>query len=267
MADSEHDLFPSQFIATPPATEYRADLGAPFGPVPRSFATVPRALRCCEPLAATQELQEVLAMRGRFRVGDYPDPYLDDILRTFRLIAGSHGYLEIGTFDRGNLAYVSGLLADDAIIIGLDVQDEPQRDSKLRDVLKPGQTYVPVVGDSRDPAVVARVGQILGDRQLDTLFIDGNHTAHAVLCDYANYEGFVRDDGIIMLHDSVWEGDQQYKGVADMLAEINTVDPVYLVDGTNPPRRFMRPMWKDQFWGVVAVVFAHDQLWRRRSGG
>jgi hypothetical protein len=46
-----------------------------------------------------------------------------------------------------------------------------------------------------------------------------------------------------------------YKGVADALAEIDKLDPLYLIPGERPCYRFMRPMWRDETWGVVAVHF------------
>jgi hypothetical protein len=240
-----------------------SNVGGPLGPVPRSFRIVPELLRCCGALPAKQELADVLALRNIFRMGDYPDPWMDDIVRAFRLVRGAKTYMEIGTFDRGNLAYASTLLADDAVIVGLDIRDDPVQDEKLRAFIKPSQTYLAIVGDSRLPSTFASVKDALGGREVDAVFIDGDHTAPAVLCDYTNCEALVQDGGVMLMHDSVWEGDADYKGVADALAEINAIDPVYLVDGNNPPLRFMRPPWRGSLWGVVGIVLASEQRWRQ----
>jgi LPS sulfotransferase NodH len=239
------------------------DLGAPFWPVPKSFLRIDPRLNGCQPLTTAFEIGEILKLRSKFRVGDYPDPYVNDISRAFRLMRGKKNYLEIGTFDRGNLAYMSTILSDDAMLIGVDTQDEPKRDSILRSFLKPGQTYHSVVGSSRNRQVVDRVRGLIGEERLDGIFIDGDHTAYGALSDYANYESMVSDEGIIFLHDSLWEGNSQYKGVADALEEINRHDQVYLIDGANPCRRFGRVMFRNENWGVVGVVFASDQTWRR----
>ena len=100
---------------------------------------------------------------------------------------------------------------------------------------------------------------------MDAVFIDGDHTAYGVMSDYARYEGLVGDSGVVLFHDSVWEGTPEHKGSADALCEIDKLDPVYLVDGDAPPRRFIRPMFRNEFWGVVGVVFASEQLWRNRT--
>jgi hypothetical protein len=239
------------------------DAGGPLGPIPKSFKKVPEALRCCEPLPADEEVAKAHTIRSIFRVGDSPEAWMNDVICSFRLIKRARTYLEIGTEDRGNLAFVSTLLANDAIIVGVDVKDNPVQDEKLQNFIKPTQTYVPIVGDSRLASTFAAVKDALHGHQLDAVFIDGDHTAHSVLCDYTNSETLIQNNGVILFHDSLWEGGDIYKGVADTLAEINTVDPVYLIDGINPPRRFMRSMWKASLWGVVGVVFARDQRWRQ----
>jgi predicted O-methyltransferase YrrM len=263
---SESTKYSSQFMKPDDVVESMtvADraVGAPFAPLPRSFLVVDPRLEVVQQLATTEEINNTTESRARFRVGDYGDPYLSDVLRAFRLLIGKRFYLEIGIFDRGNLAYVSSLLADDAVLIGIDVEDDPQRDAILRESLKPGQTYHPVIASSRSPEAVEAVRAILGENRLDAVFIDGDHTAYGALSDYALYEEFVRNDGVFLFHDSVWEGDKIHKGVCDALDEISRVEPVYLVDGTNPVRRFCRPVWRDSLWGVVAVVFASDQAWR-----
>jgi predicted O-methyltransferase YrrM len=260
-------LYPTQFaektkaVATLTAAEIA--LGAPSAPLPRSFYKVDPRLKVAQPLATEAEIAKTVEQRSKFRVGDYNHPYVSDVLRAFRLLEGKTFYLEIGIFDRGNLSYVASLLADDAVLIGIDVQDDKERDAILRASLKPGQTYHPVIFSSRSPDAVNAVRAVLGDNKLDAMFIDGDHTAYGTMCDYALYEDLIADDGLILFHDSVWEGDENYKGVCDALDEISRVDPVYMIDGSNPVRRFCRPLWRDSLWGVVAVVFASDQAWRK----
>lgn len=234
-------------------TEADRRFGAPCGPVPASFRRLPVRLEICASPASVQELQTATTLREPFLIKNYPAPYVHDIVRAFRQLSGLKSYLEVGTFDRGNLRYVSSLLADDALLIGVDTQDEPNRDAQLRSLLKPGQRYVSIVGDSRESSVVQKVAQALNGAPLQATFIDGCHTAHAVLCDYANYGDMVASGGVVMFHDSVWEGDDTYKGSADALAEIDKLDPIYLVPGQGHPYRFMRTMWRDAVWGVVAV--------------
>lgn len=227
--------------------------GAPLGPIPRSFLRIPRDLAICNPLASAEELEVAKRCRQPFLIDGYGTPYMHDVVRAFRTIRGKRTYIEVGTFDRGNLAYASDLLADDALLIGIDLQAEETRDAKLRQTLKPSQRYLSIVGDSRTPETIASVKAALGDRPLDAIFVDGGHTAHAVMCDYVNYGEMVYPGGVIMFHDSLWEGTSVYKGCADALAEIDKLDPIYLVDGKTPCHRFMRTLWRDEMWGIVGV--------------
>lgn len=252
---------PTRIIET--LTPAERKIGAPFAPLPRSFYQVDPRLSIAQPLASAEEVAATVANRIEFRVGDYAEPYVSDVLRAFRLLRGKRAYLEIGIFDRGNLSFVASLLEDDAVLIGIDIQPDEERDALLRASLKPGQRYHAVIGSSRDPEVVAQVTNLLGDRKLDGIFIDGDHTAYGALCDYSLYETLVADDGVFLFHDSVWEGDESFKGVCDALDEISRVEPIYMIDGSNPVRRFCRPVWRDSLWGVVAVIFASDQSWRR----
>jgi Methyltransferase domain len=227
--------------------------GAPLGPIPTSFRRIPSSLEVCRPPASPQELAEADQARAPFLIADYAKPYMSDIVRAFRLLRGMRTYVEIGIFDRGNLNYASSLLAEDALIVGVDPQAEPERDATVRRLIKPGQTYVNVVGDSREPNVGYAVRNALGTRAVDAVFIDGNHTAHAVLCDYVNYGEMIKPGGFVLFHDSLWEGDDTFKGSGDAIAEIDKLDPIYLVPGEGPCYRFMRPLWRDSVWGVVGV--------------
>lgn len=265
-SERQISIYPTQFIE--PARKLDTlgmenCAGAPFAPLPRSFYLVDRRLDVCQDLPSSDEVSQVLKFREKFRLGTYATPYVDDILRAFRLLNGKQVYLEIGIFDRGNLAFASSLLADSGLLVGVDIQEDAVRDGLLRASLKDQQTYKCVVGSSRSPQTVEQVREALNGRTVDVLFIDGDHTAFGAMCDYALYEEFMAPDGIILFHDSVWEGDETYKGVCDALAEIDKCDPVYLIDGSNPCRRFVRPLWRDALWGVVGVVFVSDQLWRR----
>ena len=263
----DSDRYPTQFVQptrkldTVTPADYA--IGAPFSPAPRSFYKVDPRLDVAQALATQEEISATIDRRAGFRVADYGDPYVADVLRAFRLLEGKRFYLEIGIFDRGNLAYVASLLDQGAVLIGIDVEEDVERDALLRSALKPGQTYHAVIASSRSAEAVDAVRQILGSDRLDAVFIDGDHIAYGPWADYALYEEFVANDGVFLFHDSVWEGDENHKGVCDALDEISRVDPVYLIDGDNPARRFCRPLWRDSLWGVVAVIFASDQAWRQ----
>ena len=71
-------------------------------------------------------------------------------------------------------------------------------------------------GDSRSGGTVAVLGEILGGRPIDHLFIDASHHYEAVRWDFTCYQSFVRSGGVIGLHDAHREG----TGVGRFLREL-----------------------------------------------
>ncbi len=250
------DYFPTQSVPTAGFTTISHSdvaLGAPLGPLPPAFLQIPAALARSSDLATPDELTAAQIARAPFHITGYSDPFMDDIVRAFRVFRGGSIYIEIGTFDRGNLAYAATLLADDALIIGVDMQDEPDRDARLHATLSPAQKYVPITGNSRDPRVAGAVKEALGGRLADGVFIDGDHTAFGVMCDYVNFSPLVRRGGFVMFHDALWEGNERYKGSSAALEQIDRFDPVYLVTARGPLCRYLPPLFRDTVWGSVAV--------------
>jgi cephalosporin hydroxylase len=58
-------------------------------------------------------------------------------------------------------------------------------------------------GDSHDPRMRDRVKRLFGDRQVDLLFIDGDHSYEGVRRDFDLYSPLVGKGGMIALHDIV----------------------------------------------------------------
>ena len=57
--------------------------------------------------------------------------------------------------------------------------------------------------DSHDPRVLIKLKKILGDKLIDFLFIDGDHTYEGVKKDFEMYSPLVRDGGVVAFHDIV----------------------------------------------------------------
>jgi len=235
-------------------------LGAPWPPLSASFRKIPPALLPCDPPATPEEEALAVEIRDEFLSPGQSAPFMRDVIRTARLLRGARTYAEIGIFDRGNLAYMSRVLADDAVLIGVDVDADRDRDRKLRSLLKPGQRYVFVQGDSRSQAVRDGVVEAMDGRALDCVFIDGGHDAFTVMHDYAVFSELVKPDGLVFFHDSLWEGDADFKGVAQALQEIDRLDPIYLVGGDHPCHRFIPSLWRTPLWGVMGVLPMSQRL-------
>lgn len=60
--------------------------------------------------------------------------------------------------------------------------------------------------DSQNEETLEEIQNILGERKLDFLFIDGDHTYKGVKKDFKRYSALMADGGIIALHDIVDHG-------------------------------------------------------------
>jgi cephalosporin hydroxylase len=108
---------------------------------------------------------------------------------------------EIGTFKGGTTFLLSQALESVDTTIGVDVLFRNM--TLMRYMKRPGQRLHFVRGSSYDPATVAEVEAELRGRQIDFLFIDGDHAYEGVSADFFAYRRFVRDGGLIAFHDIV----------------------------------------------------------------
>lgn len=210
-----------------------------------------------------EELIESLNIRRRLAFESDQDSlksvglaHFSDFVRAFRSLRGAKCYLEIGTYDKGNLAYVAGMLDDSALIIDVDVEEHEEQAEKLRRELKPHQTYHQVVGNSCSPETADRVRALIKSRieGADVVFIDANHTAEAVIADYALYAPLVREGGLIMFHDVHWTGFDEYLGTSQAMEILDKIRPVFVVSGDHPIYRFMPILRRGTVWGGIGVV-------------
>jgi predicted O-methyltransferase YrrM len=116
--------------------------------------------------------------------------------------------LEIGTNYGGTLFLLCTLSPPDAKIISLDLPSGqfgggyPLRKIPLfRRFARAGQKLHLLRADSHSIETKERVLQILDGKQLDYLFLDGDHTYAGVQRDFEMYSPLVRSGGIIAFHD------------------------------------------------------------------
>jgi predicted O-methyltransferase YrrM len=108
---------------------------------------------------------------------------------------------EIGTADGGTNFLLSQAIPSVKLMIGVDLFVKNK--FKLLHFSKSSQEIKFVDGSSYDDNTVNKVRQILGDRQFDLLFIDGDHNYEGVKKDFLKYRNLVREGGIIVFHDIV----------------------------------------------------------------
>jgi cephalosporin hydroxylase len=118
--------------------------------------------------------------------------------------------LEIGTAQGGSLFLFTKLADPNAIIISIDL---PKGDFGGGYEEYKGDFYKTFVGsnqkmhlfreDSHAEIARKKVESIIGDRKIDFLFIDGDHTYDGVKSDYLLYSPLVSKTGLIGFHDIV----------------------------------------------------------------
>ncbi len=224
--------------------------------IPEKFLQVPNELSVVQAAPTVEEIEQAKSIRQKFLLKGASFPYMMDVIRAFRLITGCTSYLEIGTEDKGNLAYVSQLLDEKALIIDIDVVERKNQLEKLNNSIKPDQQLVSIVGSSTDEKVINQVREVLAGNKLDAVFIDGNHTSAYVMSDFANYYEFIKDDGYILFHDIYWQGDAQYQGTLQALIAIDKLYPVFaVVLDSLPVHRLLPYQWDSgEVWGCVGIV-------------
>ncbi len=118
--------------------------------------------------------------------------------------------IEVGTATGGTLFLLASVAADDALLVSVDLPEGafgggyPRRRGKLyRAFGRDGQRIELLRRDSHEPKTVQHVQRLLRGRQVDLLFIDGDHTYDGVRQDYVSYSPLVRPGGLIAFHDIV----------------------------------------------------------------
>ncbi len=145
--------------------------------------------------------------------------------------------LEIGTAQGGVFWLLCRLAAADATLISLDLppgerhSGGKETDIDLDSMKRPGQTVRVIHGNSHAPETPGQVKYILGDRMIDLLFIDGDHTYEGVSQDYLMYSPLVRPGGMIAFHDIVktpWPGCQVDRFWGELVQD-RSLDPKAII--------------------------------------
>ena len=118
--------------------------------------------------------------------------------------------LEIGTARGGTLFLFSRIALEGATIVSIDLPGGKFGGSypKWKGILYKsfallGQRIHLLRADSHNRETLEQAKRILGGRELDFLFIDGDHTYEGVKKDFKLYSPLVKKGGIIAFHDIV----------------------------------------------------------------
>jgi cephalosporin hydroxylase len=124
--------------------------------------------------------------------------------------------LEIGTALGGTLFLFCRMASENAVIISIDLPlgmgggGYSQARKPLYESFTSQQQHMYLIrGDSHKREIVEKVKALLDGKEIDFLFIDGDHTYEGVKQDFEMYSPFVKKNGIIALHDII---ESKYKG-------------------------------------------------------
>lgn len=109
--------------------------------------------------------------------------------------------VEIGTGNGGTFYMLCKAAERDAILLTIDLQNDWKRAVLLRSCSKRGQRIHVIRGNSQEQKTFEKVIRELGSKELDLLFIDGDHSLAGVARDFELYSKLVRPGGVIAMHD------------------------------------------------------------------
>lgn len=146
------------------------------------------------------------------KVSIHPLQKRDEIATFLRLVSQTKPVtvLEIGTALGGTLFLISFVAHPEAIFLSIDLPRTdfgggyPQwKDRLYKSFPRNGQEIHLIRGDSQDFLTRDEAKRVLAGRQVDLLFIDGDHRYEGVKRDFELYSPLVRKGGLIALHDIV----------------------------------------------------------------
>lgn len=144
--------------------------------------------------------------------GVFPMQVRSELIEFSRTIIQSppKAFLEIGTRNGGTFFVLCRLADPSAVAISLDLPGGRFGGGYtifqvpiLRHMRQSHQTVHLVRSNSHLDPTLQRISKVLGDRRLDLLFIDGDHTYEGVKRDFEMYSPLVKTGGIIAFHDIV----------------------------------------------------------------
>ena len=148
--------------------------------------------------------------------------------------------LEIGTGRGGTLFLLARVAAPDATLVSVDISsaadlrfgggDFRHRRPLFEAFALDAQRVHFIDGDSQAADTRAAIERKLAGREVDLLFIDGDHTEEGVRSDFELYRDLVRPGGIIAFHDIVDGEPDLVGGVPEFWRRIRTADAQELVE-------------------------------------
>ncbi len=137
--------------------------------------------------------------------------HIEEVAWTWQTVQAHCGlldtFVEIGSMDGASLYIYAGLLAESGgMAIGIDNgKRSPHTRSHLKAVIHrlrdEGVDAHWIRGNSHHADTQKQLAKLLGDRKINLLHIDGDHSADGSWQDWVDYHPLVRPGGIVAMHD------------------------------------------------------------------
>jgi len=193
----------------------------------------PLAVRRFETLAKKADnLEKAIDLAYSFRYrGIHITPCQDreEISEFCRMVQSAQPkvVLEIGPENGGTLFALTRVAGSDGTLISLDLpakvfgMGHPGWADKMYRLFPAGSQKVHILrGDSHQPPTVEVLKQVLAGREIDLLFIDGDHSYEGVKADFEMYSRYVRKGGMVALHDILPLANNPDVRVSDFWSEV-----------------------------------------------
>lgn len=130
--------------------------------------------------------------------------------------------VEIGTWNGGTFFVWCRIFPKADNIISIDLPDgqygggyDIKRIKFFREFVRDRSNTVLdfIRGDSKSPESIKNLKEILGEKKIDFLYLDGDHTYEGIKKDFEIYKDMMADDGLIGFHDinTYKDGHEVYK--------------------------------------------------------
>jgi predicted O-methyltransferase YrrM len=182
-----------------------------FGKNAKDLTIAPAALMEIRGATDNKDIPELVdVVMNRFRGLLRPIQSADELVRWIERVANIRPkvLVEIGTA-KGGTFFLHSRAADPlATLISIDLPGgmygggyPSWKQAFFRRLIGNGPSVHFVRSNSHAAETVAKVKSILGERKIDVLFIDGDHTYQGAKLDFYSYGPLVRPGGLIGMHD------------------------------------------------------------------
>lgn len=157
--------------------------------------------------------------------------------------------LEVGV-GKGGTSWCWSKLNSVELIIAIDLIGGPWGGGPTKESLEyiashTKASYVFMDGNSQSSKTLMSVEKILDEREVDFLFIDGDHSYAGVKTDFLIYKRFVRSGGVIAFHDICEHAPETKCEVKKFWDEIKETCPV---------DKYSELIQEPTTWGGIGIV-------------